>query len=70
MGAGFLEQVYQETLELEFKRQNIPYCREKELESHYKDVKLNKSYIADFILIGKIIGEMKDRASLSGQHES
>jgi len=70
LGAGFLELVYQEALELEFKHHSIPYCREKELEIHYKGIKLNKSYIADFILFGKIIVELKALASLSGQHES
>ena len=35
LGHGFLEAVYQEALEIEFQRRNIPYEREKELKINY-----------------------------------
>ena len=40
LGHGFLEAVYQEALEIEFKKRNIPYEREKELKIYYDGVEL------------------------------
>jgi GxxExxY protein len=36
MGSGFLEPVYQECLEIEFKRRNLPYVPQVELELIYR----------------------------------
>ena len=36
LGHGFLEAVYQEALEIEFQKQDVPYEREKELKIYYK----------------------------------
>ena len=40
LGFGFLEAVYQEALEIEFQRRNIPYEREKELKISYDGIEL------------------------------
>lgn len=70
LGNGFLEAVYQEALEEEFKIQNIPYEREKNLPVIYKGKKLNKEYFADFICYGKIIVELKAVSTLSKPHKA
>ena len=70
LGNGFLEGVYQEALEIEFKNQNIPYKREKELTIIFKGVELNKKYYADFVCYDKIIIELKALSSLNSEHES
>jgi len=70
LGPGFLEAVYQEALELEFQKQNIPYEREKLLNIFYKGVKLTKYYSADFVCYDKIILETKAINELTGGHES
>lgn len=59
LGNGFLEPVYQEALELEFKNQNIPYEREKFLPIVYKGQRLSKEYYADFVCYNDIVLELK-----------
>lgn len=41
---GFLEAVYQEALEIEFKKRGIPFEREKELTVFYDGVELKQTY--------------------------
>lgn len=59
LGCGFLERVYQDALEMEFRLRNIPYEREKEIQIMYKGKPLGDPYRADFVCYGKIIVELK-----------
>lgn len=59
LGNGFLEAVYQEALEIEFRQMGIPYQREAKVSVFYKGKKLDKEYYADFICFNKIIVELK-----------
>jgi GxxExxY protein len=70
LGCGFLEQVYQEALEMEFALQNIPFAREVVLPILYKGRLLQKKYIADFICYDKIVVELKALSSLTGEHQA
>jgi len=70
LGNGFLEAVYQEALEQEFVLQNIPYEREKQITINYKNIALNKYYIADFICYNEIIVEIKAVSSLTSDHDA
>ena len=70
LGNGFLEPVYQEALEEEFKLQKIPYEREKLLPVMYKGKKLNKEYFADFVCYGNIIVELKSVSKLAKAHKA
>ena len=70
LGSGFLEAVYQEALEIEFKRQGIPYEREKELKIQYDGIELKQTYKADFVCYGKIIVELKAVSALDDAHRS
>jgi len=59
LGPGFLEIVYKDALEYEFKKAGIPYEREKEYVVHYKDIVLPHKFYADFVVFDKIILEVK-----------
>lgn len=59
LGDGFLEAVYEEALEIEFQRQEIPFKKQVKLELFYDNQKLNKQYRADFICYNSIILEIK-----------
>ena len=59
LGCGFLERVYQDALEIEFKDRHIPYEREKQIQIMYKGKQLGEPYRADFVCYGKIIVELK-----------
>ena len=70
LGCGFLEAVYQEALEEEFKIKGIPYVREQFLDISYKGKLLNKTYQADFVCYGKIIVELKALVAITSIHQS
>jgi GxxExxY protein len=59
LGNGFLEGVYQDALEIEFKRRNLPFQREQEAPVLYKGVTLGTPYRADFVCHGSISVELK-----------
>ena len=59
LGPGFLEIVYKDALEYEFKKANIPYEREKQYDVDYKGITLQHNFYADFVIYNKIILEVK-----------
>lgn len=70
LGSGFLEAVYQETLELEFEDREIPWSRQVVLDIVYKNRILCKKYFADFVFFDKIIVELKACEALVPEHVS
>jgi GxxExxY protein len=70
LGCGFLEVVYQEALEIEFRLKNIPYKREARLKIYYKGNLLKKFYETDFVCFDKVIVETKALDALTSVHKS
>lgn len=59
LGGGLLEIVYKDALEYEFRKNNIPFEREKEYFIEYKDIVLPHKFYADFVVYDDIILEVK-----------
>jgi GxxExxY protein len=70
VGCGFLEQVYQECLEKEFKRRGLPHVAQAELKMTYKGDPLTQFYKPDFVCFGKIIVELKAVKVIAPEHEA
>ena len=69
LGRGFLEPVYQEALEIELRRRDIPFEAQKLLRIEYKGTHLKKEYVADFVCFRQIIMEIKACEGLTGRDE-
>jgi len=69
-GSGFLEDVYQECVEVELAARGIPFVSHPELKLFYKGKELRKQYIPDFECYGKIILELKAVSELTDQHRA
>ena len=70
LGSGFLEAVYQESLQIEFSRRQIPFKAQVELPLVYKDQPLLQIYRADFICFEKIIVEIKAIKDIGDEHRA
>jgi len=69
-GCGFLEDPYQESLELELLYRGIPFVAKPKLPIYYKGVLLTKKYEPDFVPYEKIIMEIKAVKALTDEHRA
>ena len=70
LGCGFLEAVYQESLEIELAIQSIPFRAQAELVLSYKGRPLKQVYVPDFICYDKIVLELKAVKALDDVHRA
>lgn len=68
LGAGFLEVVYKDALEIEFKKAAIQFEREKEYPVNYKGIILPHKFYADYVVFDQIILEIKAVKALADEH--
>ena len=69
LGAGFLEQVYQQALLQELQAQGLRAEGQRELEVTYKGNVVG-FYVADIVVEGRIVLELKAAQSLTKAHEA
>jgi GxxExxY protein len=70
LGCGFLEQVYQESLELELRTRSIPFESQKVLRVSYKGRVLTRTYVADIVCFDRVIVEVKAVSRLLDEHRA
>lgn len=68
LGWGFLEVVYKDAIEVILQQNLIPYQREEEYAVHFRNVVLRHKFYADFVVMDKIILEVKGVTSLTDAH--
>lgn len=69
-GNGFLEDVYQECLAIEFGEQQIPFAEKPRLALHYRGRELHQHYEPDFVCFDRIVVELKAVKELAGEHRA
>ena len=70
LGPGFLEEVYQEAMELELGARVIPFESKPRLRIRFKNWLLEKFYDADLLVHSKIVVELKAVRTLAPEHEA
>lgn len=70
MGAGFLEGVYRECLEIEFSRRGVPFETHRPLKLSYLGAPLKQTYVADFVCFDRIVIELKSVRALAPEHRA
>lgn len=69
-GCGFLEDVYQECLEIELELRGIPFVPQAQMPLTYKGHKLKSIYKPGFVIDNKIILEIKAVTELTDIHRA
>ena len=70
LGCGFLEAVYQESLQMELADRKIPFLPKVTLAITYKGRPLNSTFVPDLTCYEKIILELKAVKALCDDHRA
>lgn len=69
-GCGFVEAVYQECLEIEFRLRQLPVEAHPVLPLRYKGQDLRQTFIPDFVYDEKIVIELKATKSIVDEYRA
>lgn len=69
LGYGFLEKVYENALVEELRQRGLGVEQQFPIDVYYKDVLIGQ-YIADLLVEGKVIVELKAEKTYNPQHEA
>ena len=69
-GHGFGGDIYQESLEIELQRREIPFETQVRVPVFYKQERLTKSFVPDLLVMSEIIVELKAVQKLVPEHEA
>ena len=70
MGGGLLEEIYEQSLEVELEIRNIPFTAKEELSVFYKNRELKTRYIPDLLVAEHLVVELKAVSNLLPEHEA
>ena len=69
-GYGMAEEIYQQSLEVEFELRTLPFESKPELKVFYKGRELKTVYRPDLIVFKEIVVELKAVTVLAPEHEA
>ena len=69
-GAGFVEPVYQECLEIELELRQLPFQAQPPLSLEYKGRLFKQTFVPDFICFDRMILEIKAVSDLCDDHRA
>ena len=69
LGYGFLENVYENAMMIDFKKENIPAVSQYAIKVSYED-EIVGEYFADILVDNKVIVEIKAAKTLALEHEA
>ncbi|HNP47679.1 MAG TPA: GxxExxY protein [Bacteroidia bacterium] len=68
LGPGLLESVYEEAIAYELTKMGIPFLRQQGIIVKYDEVTLDQGFRADFIVMNKVIIELKSVDTIAPVH--
>lgn len=69
-GGGLLEEIYQQSLEVELGLRSIPFQIKPSVNVFYKNTLLKTKYVPDLVVAGSIVVELKAVSALAPEHEA